>query len=109
MDMPHLSRIDSHARVSAVSRSDELHADGSRAFAALIVGEEAARRRRAAADDEPTPDGDSAAQSAQTAQEPAVESIIEPQLLTDADEVLPEDALDPQELRAMLAAPTGDV
>jgi hypothetical protein len=107
MDMPQLSRIDAHARVSAVARSDELYADGSRAFA-LIIGEDAARRRRSGTDENPAPDGDFAARSAPTPHEPA-ESIIEPQSLADVDEVLPEDAHDPQELRALLAAPAGEV
>jgi hypothetical protein len=98
MDM--LSRINASARVSAVSRSEQAHGDVSHEFAALVVGEEAGRRRhRPAADDE---SGVAAPPSLQG--EPA-ESIIESQSLADADAILPEDAHDPQELRAMLSAP----
>jgi len=96
MDMPQLSRIDPRARVSAVSRSDEPHADVPREFAALLVGEEASRRRH---------HPPAFAYSADTQREPVAESIIESQSLAEADEILPEDAHDPQELRALLSHP----
>lgn len=105
MDMPQLSWIDAHARVSAVSRSEEAHGYVSREFAALMVGEEAARRRHRTADDEPV--ADFASPPLAASPEPA-ETVIEPESLADADEILPEDAHDPQELCAILAPPTGD-
>jgi hypothetical protein len=106
MDTPQLSRIDTRARVSAVSRSDEVHADVHREFTALLVGEEAARRRHGSDVDEEA-DGHSAAAVAETPH-PSADSVIEPQSPAEADEMLPEDAHDPQELCALLAASTTD-
>lgn len=98
MDM--LSRIDASARVSAVSRSEQAPGETSHDFAGLVVGEEAARRRhRSPAGDE------SGAEPPDPPPEPA-EAIIEPRSSADAEQILPEDAHDPQELRAMLAGPT---
>ncbi|MCW2273225.1 hypothetical protein GJ654_03835 [Rhodoblastus acidophilus] len=100
MDM--LSRIDAHTRVAAVSRSDEAHGEVSREFAALIVGEEAARRRHRSSTGDDSGAG-FAAPPRDPPHEPA-ESIIESESVADAGDLLPEDAHDPQELRAMLAA-----
>ena len=95
MDTPQLSRIESYARVSAASRSDEARAaHGSREFTALVIGEDAAGRRRRH-DHPPDEDPDAA---------PAPEPVIEAQSPESA-EILPEDAHDPQELRAFLSHP----
>jgi len=102
MDMPQLSRIDARARVSPVTRSEDAQGEVSREFAALIVNEEAARHRSAAGQEA----GDHRAE-ASSADPPidAAESIIEPQPPDDTEQILPEDAHDPQELRAMLTVP----
>ncbi|MBB4196937.1 hypothetical protein CCR94_09795 [Rhodoblastus sphagnicola] len=115
MDTPQLKRIDPYARVSAAARSDESRtAHGSREFTALIIGEDAGGRRRSrhAPDEETTPDDAFAAQMADaTSSEDArpgeaePESIIETRAEPDAEDVLPEDAHGPQELRSLLTFP----
>jgi hypothetical protein len=94
MDTPQLSRIESYARVSAASRPDETRAaHGSREFTALVIGEDAAGRRRPS---HPEQEPDTAS---------AEESVIEAQPSGAAEDILPEDAHDPQELRALLSHP----
>ncbi|MCW2315900.1 hypothetical protein M2322_001444 [Rhodoblastus acidophilus] len=99
MDTPQVSRIGPYARVSAVSRSEEGDsAKDTREFTALLINEDAAarRRHRSAPDDEPKP-----AEDADERPDEA-ESLIEAQAPGEAEDVLPEDAHDPQELRALL-------
>jgi hypothetical protein len=116
MDMPQLSRIDAHARVSAATRPDEAQAaHGSRGFSAQLIGEDAGgrRRRRAAPDSEPPPDqevapGAASGASDEPATEPVMEAVLEAEQAGDSEDILPEDAHDPQELRALLAAPPAD-
>jgi len=105
MDTPQLKRIAPYARVSAAARSDETRAaHGSREFTALVSGEDAAgrRRRRRERDDEPAPEEDFAQPADLIAE---AEALIAAQTAPDAENVLPEDAHGPQELRALLAVP----
>lgn len=102
MDTPQVSRIGPYARVSAVARSEEGDsAKDTREFTALLISEDAAarRRHRSAPDAEPTPAKNAEGPPAET------DSLIEAQAPDEAEGVLPEDAHDPQELRALLTNP----
>jgi hypothetical protein len=104
-DTPQLGRIDTHARVSAASRSDETRAaNGSRGFSTLLIGEDAAGRRRPHAPHE-EPDAQTDPPVAEAVPETESDLVIEAQAPGENDEVLPEDAHDGQELCAFLAVP----
>jgi hypothetical protein len=107
MDTPPVRRIDSYTRVSAAARSNEAkNAHASRGFSALLVDEDAdGRRRRAIIDEDPPSDGELAAPAADLADETGAEPLTEEAPAPDGDDVLPEDAHDGQELRALLNVP----
>jgi hypothetical protein len=110
MHTPEVNRIDPYSRVSAASRAgDPRSAAGAVGFAAqLRVGEETRGRRhdRWHPDDEPSADQAFSEESWQEVIEDADIGAGPDDPPTEAEEILPEDAQDPQELRALLAAAT---
>jgi hypothetical protein len=107
MHTPQVSRIDPYSRVSAASRAgDPRSAGGADEFAAqLRIGEETRGRRpdRWPRDDETSADHAFFEESWQDVIEDAETGAGPDEPPDEAEEILPEDAQDPQELRALLA------
>lgn len=106
MHTPQLSRIDPYSRVSAASRQDHAKA-GSEAdefSAQLRIGEQTrGRQPERPPDDESSWERNFLDELREELWEGAEIAAGQGVLPADAEEILPEDAQDPQELRALLA------